>query len=175
MKEKSLFLVLIISLCFFSCDKKSECRSFINNINLTDLDYRWTCQHNDYSWTPYYGSFNTKGKQISSDIWTPPKDNKTILQYKQILYCDSILLEELDVYYSPNMYSHIDGNRCEVLTIGFDYYENIWRCIYEYAIKDNCENQPQFYGFNTDFIEKTKADSIIEIWTKHDNYSIIPH
>ena len=71
------------------------------------------------------------------------------------------LLEEYDVYSSPYMYTTIDGERHEILLVGYDYYEKSWRCEYEYAIKDNTG---QFYGFHNCFIEKYKADSIVDIW-----------
>jgi len=71
------------------------------------------------------------------------------------------LLEEYDVYSSPYMYTTIDGERREILLVGYDYYEKSWRCEYEYAIKDNTG---QFYGFHNCFIEKYKADSIVDIW-----------
>ena len=89
------------------------------------------------------------------------KKHSSSLQYKQIIYCDSTLLEEDDVYSSPYMYTTIDGERHEILLVGYDYYEKSWRCEYEYAIKDNTG---QFYGFHNCFIEKYKADSIVDIW-----------
>ena len=163
MRKKLFTLVIVISICISSCVKKSGCLPLENtDIGLSTITDAWSCQHNDYSWTPYDGGFDAQGKIISSDIWTPHKSHPMSLQYKQILYCDRILLEEDDVYYSPYKYNTIDGNRHEILSVGYDHYDKSWRCTYECAIKDN--NGP-YYGFYTCSIEKTKADSILNMWT----------
>lgn len=152
--------------CITSCDKRNGCLTFdMPNIGLSTMDDTWSCQHNKYSWATYYGAFDAQGRIISCDIWTPQKCISPFLQYKQIIYCDSTLLEEDDVYFSPNMYNTIDGNRPEIVLVGYDHYEKTWRCAYEYAIKDNTG---QFYGFHTRFIEKNKADSIVDMWLNTD-------
>lgn len=155
-----------MSICISSCDKNSGCLTLEDTkIGLYPIADTWSCQHNNYSWAPYYGTFDVDGKIISCDIWTPQKKHSKSLQYKQIIYCDSTLLEEDDVYFSPYMYNTIDGNRPEILSVGYDYYEKSWRCAYECAIKDI---NGQFYGFQTQFIEKNKADSIVEMWLHTD-------
>lgn len=166
MKNKTLYLVFVVSICFSSCGKKNGCITFdMANIGLSTIDDTWSCQHNKYSWYAYHGAFDVQGRIISCDIWTPQKYISPFLQYKQIIYCDSTLLEEDDVYFSPNMYNTIDGNRHEILLVGYDHYEKLWRCAYEYAIKDNTG---QFYGFHTSFVEKNRADSIVDMWLNTD-------
>lgn len=166
MKNIAFILVFVMSICVYSCDKKSGCLTIEDTkIGLSTIANTWSCQHNNYSWTPYYGTFDVEGKNISCDIWTPHEKHSSSLQYKQIIYCDSTLLEEDDVYFGPNIYNTIDGNRHEILLVGYDHYEKSWRCAYEYAIKDNTG---QFYGFHTCFIEKNKADSIVDMWLNTD-------
>lgn len=163
MKKKLYTLAVVISISILSCERRTGCLLFENtNIGLCAVTGTWSCQHNDYSWAPYDGSFDAQGKIISSDIWTPQKSHSMSLQYKQVLYCDKILLKEDDVYYSPYMYNTIDGNRHEILSVGYDHYDKSWRCTYECAIKDN---DGPYYGFYTCFIEKNKADSILNMWT----------
>ena len=162
MKEIAFILVFVISIYFASCNKKGGCLTLKDTIaGLSTIADTWSCQHNNYSWASYYGTFDVEGKNISCDIWTPHKNHSSPLQYKQIIYCDSTLLEEDDVYFSPYMYNTIDGDCHEILSVGYDYYEKSWRCTYEYAIKDD---DGKFYGFHTRSIEKNKADSIIEMW-----------
>lgn len=163
MKQKTFALLAVILICNSSCYRRNSCLLLENtNIGLSAITDTWSCQHNDYSWAPYDGNFDAQGKIISSDIWTPQKNHSIAFQYKQILYCDSTLLEEDDVYFSPYTFKTIDGDRHEILSVGYDHYEKSWRCTYERAIEDN--NGP-FYGFCTYSIEKDKADSILNMWT----------
>lgn len=163
MKQKTFALLAVILICNSSCYRRNSCLLLENtNIGLSAITDTWSCQHNDYSWAPYDGNFDAQGKIISSDIWTPQKNHSIAFQYKQILYCDSTLLEEDDVYFSPYTFKTIDGNRHEILSVGYDHYEKSWRCTYECAIEDN--NGP-FYGFCTYSIEKDKVDSILNMWT----------
>lgn len=168
MKKEVFALLIAVLTCVSSCDKRIGCLSLENGgVGLSTVTDTWSCQHNNYSWAQYYGAFDAQGKNISSDIWTPQKNHSMSLQYKQILYCDSTLLEEDDVYFGPCMYNTIDGMRHEILSVGYDYYEKSWRCTYECAIADN---SGQFYGFHTYFIEKCKADSILNVWA---NFKIL--
>lgn len=170
MKSKKLILFLGIVL-FTSCftnNKECKCRSIDrSNIKLTEIDDNWTCGHDYYYTGIYEGTYDTTGKRLSCDIWTPPIGGK-YPDHKEIVYCDSFLLEENDVYYSPCLYNTIDGPVSEILYIRYDYYMHEWRCTYLHAVKLVSKGYKGLYCLNTDFITKESADSIADSWLKVD-------
>ena len=168
LRIKGIYLLsFFVLLSCFACNRtqNSGCR-YVNPspLKLTEIQDDWVCSHNDYAWTQYTGSFETKS--ISSDVWCPRGKND-LIQYKELLYCDSMLLEEIDVYFSPSTYLTIDGECNEVLSIGYDYYDKSWRCSMHRAVKivpDGDSNSCDKYGFKTGFVGKDYADSIKKSW-----------
>ncbi len=169
MKNTIYLLSLFVLLSCLSCNRTriSGCRNVDPaTLELTEIQDDWVCSHNDYAWTRYTGSFETKPKSISSDVWRP-RGKKDLIQYKELLYCDSVLLEEIDVYFSPFTYLTIDGECNEVLSIGYDYYEQSWRCSMQQAVKIDSSRDSiscDRYGFKTSFVDKDYADSVIKSW-----------
>ena len=162
-------LVIIFSVsCNSSTPKESECKCLSNSeLKLTAINNNWTCSHDYYYSGIYEGSFDTRGKRMSSDIWTPPIEGK-YPHHKEIVYCDSFLLEEVDVFYSPCLYNTLDGPVREILFKRYDYYMHQWRCTYEHAVKLVSKRYKGLYFFTTDFITKEAADSIADSWLKVD-------
>lgn len=168
-----IFLLVIFFLvsCNFSTPKESGCNCLSNNeLKLTAINDNWTCGHDCYYSGIYEGTYDTTGKRLSSDIWTPPIEGK-YPHHKVIVYCDSFLLEEIDVYYSPCLYNTIDGPVSEILYIRYDYYMHEWRCTYLHAIKLVSKRYKGLYCFTTDYITKEAADSIADSWLNIELYN----
>lgn len=169
MKRIIMLLLILTVLSWFSCDRMAgeRCRAVtIGSLKLTEIQNDWDCIHSKYAWSQYDGRFEINGRIISSDVWEPhTKEN--IFQYKELLYCDTILLEEIDVYNSPNTYLTIDGECNEILSIGYDFYDCTWRCSIQKAIHVTDSTDSTYcgrYGFKTIRIDKGEADSIIKSW-----------
>ena len=173
MKIYFFLMIFFLISCNFSTQKNSGCKCLSKSelkLKLTAINDNWTCCHQNYYWGIYEGTYDTTGKHLSGDIWTPPIDGN-YPHHKEIIFCDNFLLEEADVYYSPFWYNTIDGPVKEVLFIRYDYYMNQWRCSYEHAIKLVSKKYKGLYLLTTDFIAKEVADSITDSWLNIELYN----